>query len=92
MTVEQSPTVAEPIGAATEVTLWFRLGSGGYEFNHLEDGHSLEAKPTQKLPSQRSNWVNSTWVREHAWFDSGKSPKVLHDERAKVARVLATSK
>lgn len=36
MTVEQSPAVAEdvPIGAASEVTLWFRLGSGGYEFNH----------------------------------------------------------
>ncbi len=94
MAAEQGSTVAgeAPPGAVSLVTLWFRLGSRGFELNHLEDGHSIAEKPTPKSPSQKSTWGNSEWVSEHAWLDFGKSPKILHNDANMLARLLATKR
>lgn len=93
ISAEQTPSVADhaPKGAASEITLWFRLGNAGYEFNHLEDGHSHAMKPAPKVPAQKTSWANGTWVKEYAWLDASTPPKVLHGDEAKVARILATA-
>lgn len=50
----------------TPCTLWYRDGKvGNFEFNHLELGHSGEAKPTPRFPEQ-AGWSRSQWLREHA--------------------------
>jgi hypothetical protein len=82
-----------PIGAIKPVTLWYRKGDkGDYEFNHLEDGHSTSDKPTIGNAVQVKLWSSGVWVREHAWLDAGKPPKVLHDPLNETARTIATSK
>lgn len=80
-----------PVRANSPVTLWFRHGDKGFEFNHLEDGHAESDRPTPKVASQAGAWGKGVWVREHAWLDAGFPPKVLHDPKNEMARRLATS-
>ena len=80
-----------PDGAASPVTLWFREGDKGFEFNHLEDGHVESDRPTPKVPSHKAAWAKGTWVSEHAWLDAGIPPKVLHDPQNESARRSATA-
>ena len=81
---------AGPIGAASKVTLWYRKGDKGFEFNHIEDGHSSADRPTPKTASQTKSWASGDWVSEHAWLNADMSPKVLHDSQNKLARKLKT--
>ncbi len=87
----RTTTSNSPEGAATPVTLWFRLGDKGFEFNHLEDGHTENDKPTPKVSSQTSAWARGVWVRERAWLDAGVPPKVLHVPENETARRVAIS-
>jgi len=73
-----------PAGAKSEVTLWFRMNDkGGYDFNHVEDGHCDADTPTPKVPEQAA-WKKGKWVKEHAWFDGSMPTKVLRDPEAAV--------
>jgi hypothetical protein len=84
-------TAGTPNGAESPVTLWFREGDKGFEFNHLEDGHAVSDTPTPKVPSQKSAWAKGVWVRERAWLTATVPPKVLHDPQNEAARRLATA-
>ena len=62
-------------------TLWYRLGKDDdgndvFEFNHLEDGHCPNPKPTPKHPDHKS-WARSTWKKEHAVLTTDN--KVVRD-------------
>lgn len=81
-----------PIGAKSEITLWFRLNEKGtYEFNHVEDGHCAADTPTPKVPEQAA-WKKGSWVKEHAWFDGSMPTKVLRDPETEAATKLRTAK
>lgn len=80
-----------PTGAVSPVTLWFRRGDNGFEYNHLEEGHALSDRPAPKAPTQVGAWSKGVWVREHAWLDSSLPAKVIHDPQNLKARWLASS-
>jgi hypothetical protein len=82
--------VSEHNGALTEATLWFRKNEKGvFEYNHIEDGHSLADKPLPKTANQ-SGWARGTWIREHVRLDGSTPPKVMRDRKAGVTETLAT--
>jgi hypothetical protein len=85
-----SRSVAPPHGASVQVTLWYRKGDKGYEFNHLEDGHSSNDKPTPKTAAHGKAWASGEWVSEHAWLDASLPAKVLHDSQNELARKVRT--
>lgn len=80
-----------PIGAKTEITLWFRMNEKGtYDFNHVEEGQCDADTPTPKVPGQAA-WKKGKWVKEHAWFDGSSPTKVLRDPEAMlVTKALIT--
>ena len=72
-----------PSEASNDVTLWFRMNErGGFDFNHLEDGHALTDNLHKSIPVKAAG-KKSTWVKELAWFDGSNPPKVLHDPQHK---------
>lgn len=80
-----------PVGAVSPVNLWFRRGDNGFDYNHLEDGHSLSDLPGPKVPTQVTAWSKGVWVREHAWLDASLPAKLLHDPQNFMARRVATT-
>ena len=52
------------------VTAWyvFEEQPNAYVFNHLENGHTTNTKPTAKFPSQ-SWWPSKQWRHEHGYLD-----------------------
>lgn len=56
------------------VTLWKRKNKAGdFEFNHLEDGHINNAKPTPQHQNHGKAWGSGEWLAEKAWLnDNGK--------------------
>lgn len=66
----------------TPCTLWFRLvrnpkGYEAFEFNHLEDGHCANEKPTVKFPEQ-AGWTRSTWQKEFCHLTPENPAVVVH--------------
>lgn len=60
----------------TACTQWFRHDRmTGWEFNHLENGHATDDKPTPRFPSQ-AGWLRATWQRYHCWLTADVPPKV----------------
>lgn len=61
------------------VTLWSRETGqkGTFAYNHLEEGHCENDKPTIKHPDQTS-WKNSQWRKEFAHLD--ENSVVVHSE------------
>jgi len=52
------------------VTLWSRKNqSGGFDFNHLSDGHEAGQRPAPKHPNHVKAWAGGEWGFEHAWLD-----------------------
>lgn len=47
----------------SEVTAWYRFDKqkNAFSFNHLEDGHSTEASPQDRLLGKR--WKGGGWER-----------------------------
>lgn len=92
MSTEHSAAAAPaPVGSVSPVTLWFRRGDNGFDYNHLEDGHTLSDRPAPKVPTQSGAWSKGVWVGEHAWLDASLPAKVIHDPQNLTARLLATS-
>ena len=54
------------------VTLWDRRNKdGGFDFNHLENGHSAQSAPTAKFPEQARSWNNAIWQKTFAHLVNG---------------------
>lgn len=55
------------------ITCWDKLdkGTDKFEFNHIENGHTQEWKPTPKSDFQRQHWINQAWRREYAYLIDG---------------------
>lgn len=47
----------------TNVTLWYVVTKDGLKYNHLEDGHSENDKPTPKFDAQKS-WAGQEWKKK----------------------------
>jgi hypothetical protein len=63
---------------STPCTQWYRHDRmNGWEFNHLEDGHAANDKPTPRFPSQ-AGWLRATWSKYHCWLTADVPPKVVH--------------
>jgi len=61
------------------VTLWYcKNDKGDFEFNHLEDGLSIDSIPFAKFPSQAKAWKNGHWDRVHAQLSNDIPPKIVH--------------
>jgi hypothetical protein len=52
------------------VTLWWRFGDEGWEYNHLEDGHCANDSPTNKCEEHKRAWARGKWKKELAWLDA----------------------
>jgi hypothetical protein len=49
--------ISDQISAdSVPATLWYRKSRTGWEFNHLEDGHCPNPKPTPKVKEHESVW------------------------------------
>ena len=63
------------------VTLWKRKNKAGdFEFNHLEDGHTNNAKPTPKHPCHEKAWGSGEWLAEKAWLNENGKIEVSNDK------------
>lgn len=52
------------------ITIWNNKNKKGiFTFNHIEDGHVTENKPTPKSINQKS-WLNKEWTKEFAQLDT----------------------
>ncbi len=60
----------------TPCTQWYRHDRvHGWQFNHLENGHSKQDKPTPRFPTQEG-WKNAQWIRYSCWLTSDVPPRV----------------
>lgn len=59
----------------TPITVWERwVGerrNQRLEHNHIEDGHSDDAKPAAISPEQAAAWRGAQWVSSHAYLIDG---------------------
>jgi hypothetical protein len=44
-----------------------------FEHNHIEDGHTINKKPTGKFKSQIKTWAGSIWDFKHAHLNEQHS-------------------
>ena len=54
-------------------TLWYRWDHEEllWEFNHLEDGHCQNSKPTVQHPAQTTKWKNGKWAKAFVQLNPG---------------------
>jgi hypothetical protein len=57
----------------TPITQWFRYNKDGtQEFNHIEDGHSLNDKPTPLPNTKQSEWQKFNWTKKFVYLENNK--------------------
>lgn len=50
-----------------EITLWYRCDKDGYNFSHLEEGHSEGISPKPRSTMQKKSWSGVRWSKK-IWY------------------------
>jgi len=68
----ESYQIKQDFQPRTYGTLWYRWNkdTSGWDFNHLEDGHCKNSKPTQKHPNHANIW-KGRWAKAYVQLDHG---------------------
>lgn len=60
-----------------EVTQWYVLHLGEWQFSHIESGHSVFDRPYPRTDEQAKAWNSRRWSRRIGYAAAG-NPLVVH--------------